>query len=144
LRIFVLTNNVHILFQPEGSAQTNPSAAAPRGDGQRDKDKTIDETSEMSMPSSNTATERRSKKKADKGKRKEKTKTKSKFPVGPRENVEIPHPGSPVEGNSSAPGETTATPIPFPKSTTPILEQENASSCSHDLGVKVSFSSPST
>ncbi|KAK2448756.1 hypothetical protein QL285_008003 [Trifolium repens] len=107
--------------KPAGT--TNPTAAAPSGEGQRDKGKASVETSEAGMPPN-------PKKKADKEKKKKKkVKANPKPSAEIEKDIEIPHPTSPVEDQPTINVEVLSTEDPAPR-------QETISSSLQDPGAQ--------
>ncbi|MCI43794.1 hypothetical protein A2U01_0065032, partial [Trifolium medium] len=67
---------------PEGSVQANPVEVAPSGDGQRDKEKTIVETSEANPHKQSPKKDKKKKKDEKEKKKKKKSKSRSKYVSG--------------------------------------------------------------
>ncbi|WJX35234.1 hypothetical protein P8452_23253 [Trifolium repens] len=102
--------------KPAGNV--NPTAAAPSGEGQRDKGKASVETSEASMPPN-------PKKKIEK-KKKKKVKPDPKPSAGTEKDAEIPVSNPPVEDQSNANVETPSTGGPILEKINPSLQDPGA------------------
>jgi hypothetical protein len=112
------------LFQADAAPQVEPAPSTFSGDGQREKDKANEETSEASLPPL-------PKKKIILKEKKKKKKSSSKATpsVDPEQGVEMP-PITSVKDHPPTNAEATVAESLAPR-------QEKTSSCSHELGDKV-------
>ncbi|KAK2430056.1 serine/threonine-protein phosphatase 7 long form protein [Trifolium repens] len=104
--------------EPTPAGTINPTAAAPSGEGQRDKGRASVETSEASMPPN-------PKKKIEK-KKKKKVKSDPKPSAGTEKDVEIPVSNPPVEDQPNTNVETPSTGGPIREKINPSLQDPGA------------------
>ncbi|MCI16667.1 hypothetical protein A2U01_0037811, partial [Trifolium medium] len=124
--------------KPEGSVQANPVEAAPSGDGQRDKEKTIVETSEASPHKQSPKKDKKKKKNDEKEKKKKKkSKFRSKSVSGQVTSDAPPDQTTTVENIQPTPEVAQLQTSTAPGNITSIQRKESINSCLNDFGTKV-------